>query len=80
MDLRGHGDSDWSPTSSYLVEDFVKDLHALVEQLNLRDVVLTGNSMGGRVVQVFAGMYPERTGKVIVEESGRSGRSRSPER
>ncbi len=70
MDLRGHGESDWSPNGSYLVEDFVKDLHALVEQLNLRDIVLTGCSMGGRVVQVYSGMYPGRVKKVIVEDVG----------
>jgi pimeloyl-ACP methyl ester carboxylesterase len=70
MDLRGHGDSDWSSKAAYLAEDFARDLHALVEQLDLRDVVLTGNSMGGRVVQVYAGSHPERTGKVIVEDVG----------
>ena len=70
MDLRGHGDSDWSPNGAYLVEDFVKDLHALVQQLNLRNVVLTGCSMGGRVVQVYAGMYPDRVSKVIVQDVG----------
>ena len=41
------------PKGEYLVEDFVRDLHELVEQLNLRDIVMTGNSMGGRVVQVY---------------------------
>jgi pimeloyl-ACP methyl ester carboxylesterase len=70
MDLRGFGDSDWSPKGEYLVEDFVRDLHDLVQQLNLRDIVLTGNSMGGRVVQVYAGLHPDRTGKVIVEDVG----------
>jgi esterase len=70
MDLRGHGDSDWSPTGAYLVEDFVKDLHALVTQLNLRNVVLTGCSMGGRVVQVYAGLHPDRVSKVIVQDVG----------
>ena len=53
-----------------LVEDFVRDLHELVQQLNLRDIVMTGNSMGGRVVQVHAGLHPDRTGKVIVEDVG----------
>jgi pimeloyl-ACP methyl ester carboxylesterase len=70
MDLRGHGDSDWSPNGAYLVEDFVKDLHALVQQLDVRNVVLTGCSMGGRVVQVYAGMYPDRVSKVIVQDVG----------
>ena len=70
MDLRGHGESEWSPNGAYLVEDFVKDLHALVEQLKLRDIVLSGCSMGGRVVQVYSGMYPDRVKKVIAEDVG----------
>src|SRR6266498_1681214 len=26
VDMRGHGDSDWSPEGAYLVEDYVKDI------------------------------------------------------
>ena len=70
MTLRGHGDSDWSPKHEYLAEDHARDLHSLIEQLNLRDVVLNGNSMGGRVVQVYAGQHPERVWKVIVDDVG----------
>ena len=70
MDMRGHGDSDWSPTGEYKTEDFVDDLHALITQLRLDDVALTGCSMGGRVVQVYAGMHPDRVSKVIVQDVG----------
>ena len=70
MTLRGHGDSDWSPKHEYLAEHHASDLHALIEQLKLRDVVLNGNSMGGRVVQVYAGQHPERVWKVIVDDVG----------
>jgi pimeloyl-ACP methyl ester carboxylesterase len=70
MDLRGHGDSGWHPQAAYLVEDYVQDLEGLVEQLGLRDIVLWGNSTGGRVAQVFAGTHPERTKAVIVEDVG----------
>jgi pimeloyl-ACP methyl ester carboxylesterase len=70
MDMRGHGDSDWHPQAAYLVEDYVQDLEGLVEQLGLRDIVVWGNSTGGRVAQVFAGMHPERTRAVIVEDVG----------
>ena len=70
MTLRGHGDSDWSPKHEYLAEHHASDLHALIEQLNLRDVVLNGNSMGGRVVQVYAGQHPERVWKIIVDDVG----------
>lgn len=60
IDMRGHGDSAWSPEGAYVVEDYVKDLEAFVAQLDLRGLTLLGNSTGGRVVQVYAGLHPER--------------------
>ncbi len=68
--MRGHGDSDWSPEGAYLVEDYVKDLEALIGQLQLRRLTLLGNSTGGRVVQVFAGLHPDLVDRVIVEDVG----------
>jgi len=70
IDMRGHGDSGWSLEGAYLVQDHARDLEAFVDQLNLRDVVLLGNSTGGRVVQVYAGMHPERVAKLISEDVG----------
>ena len=70
IDMRGHGDSAWSPEGSYLVEDYAKDLAAFIEQLNLHDVVLLGNSTGGRVVQVYAGQHPDRVARLISEDVG----------
>ena len=52
IDMRGHGDSAWSPEGAYLVEDHAKYLEAIVEKLGLRGLTLLGNSTGGRVVQV----------------------------
>jgi pimeloyl-ACP methyl ester carboxylesterase len=70
LDLRGHGDSAWSPDGAYLVQDYVRDLEALVAQRRLRRVTLLGNSTGGRVVQVFAGLHPDLVERVIVEDVG----------
>jgi len=70
IDMRGHGDSAWSPEGAYLVQDYANDLEAFVTQLNLRNVILLGNSTGGRVVQVYAGMHPERVAKLVVEDVG----------
>src|SRR5437868_5165824 len=70
IDMRGHGDSGWSPEGAYLVEDYVKDLEAFVDQLNLRGLVLLGNSTGGRVVQVYAGLHPDRVARLISEDVG----------
>lgn len=70
IDMRGHGDSSWDPKGDYLVEDHVKDLEGLVKQLKLTHITMLGNSTGGRVVQVFAGMHPDLVAKLIVEDVG----------
>jgi pimeloyl-ACP methyl ester carboxylesterase len=61
VDMRGHGDSGWDPKGEYLVEDYVKDIEGMAEQLGLQNIVIWGNSTGGRVAQVFAALHPERT-------------------
>jgi len=68
--MRGHGDSAWSPEAAYLVEDHVKDLEALIQQLGLRRITLWGNSTGGRVAQVYAGLHPDMVERVISEDVG----------
>jgi esterase len=70
IDMRGHGDSAWEPSGAYMVEDYVKDLDALVSQLHLQRVTLLGNSTGGRVAQVYAGMHPDVVDRLIVEDVG----------
>ena len=70
VDMRGHGDSDWDSRGDYLVEDYTRDVEGLIEQLGLRDIVLWGNSTGGRVAQVLAGSRPELVAAVIVEDVG----------
>jgi pimeloyl-ACP methyl ester carboxylesterase len=70
VDMRGHGDSDWDPKGAYLVEDYVKDIEGLARQLRLQNIVIWGNSTGGRVAQVFAGLHPEMVAAVISEDVG----------
>ena len=70
LDMRGHGDSSWDPEGRYQVEDHAGDLAGLVQALGLRNLTLWGNSTGGRVVQVFAGMHPELVSHVIAEDVG----------
>jgi len=70
VDMRGHGDSGWDPKGAYLVEDYTKDIEALAAQLHLRNIVIWGNSTGGRVAQVFAGLHPELVAAVISEDVG----------
>jgi pimeloyl-ACP methyl ester carboxylesterase len=70
VDMRGHGESAWDPEARYLVEDYVRDMEGLVEQLKLRDIVIWGNSTGGRVAQVYAGLHPDRVTHMISEDVG----------
>lgn len=46
MDLRGHGESAWSPSGSYQLDDFAMDLLAMSDQLNEKPA-LVGASLGG---------------------------------
>src|SRR5437763_4870267 len=55
-DRRGFGQSS-QPTIGYDYDTFAADLHALVEQLDLRDVVLVGFSMGTGEVTRYLGSY-----------------------
>jgi pimeloyl-ACP methyl ester carboxylesterase len=70
LDMRGHGDSGWDPAARYQVEDHAGDLAGFVAALGLRNLVVWGNSTGGRVVQVFAGMHPDLVSHVIAEDVG----------
>jgi pimeloyl-ACP methyl ester carboxylesterase len=38
--------------------------------LGLPDLILLGNSTGGRVVQVYAGLHPDRVARLISEDVG----------
>ena len=70
VDMRGHGDTGWDAKGAYLVEDYASDIKSLIDQLALRNIVLWGNSTGGRVAQVISGLYPELVSAVIAEDVG----------
>ena len=55
-DRRGFGDSG-KPAGGYDYDSFASDLNDLVTQLDLRDVVLVGFSMGGGEVARYVGRY-----------------------
>ncbi|MCT9137569.1 alpha/beta fold hydrolase [Streptomyces violarus] len=67
LDARGHGDSDWSPTGAYTLDDMVGDLLRTVETLGEPPVVI-GASMGGRTALVAEGEHPGTVaGLVLVD-------------
>ena len=51
MDLRGHGDSDWSHGGDYELRDFSEDVAFLIETLEIQPS-LVGASLG-RLVGIY---------------------------
>src|SRR4029453_7138514 len=47
LNVRGHGESAWSPAGEYQFSDQVGDLTEFVDQLGLEQFTLIGTSMGG---------------------------------
>lgn len=64
-DLGGHGDSK-TDKGVFSITDYVQEVHALLEHLNIQKVVLFGYSSGGNIVQEFALTYPDRTLAIIL--------------
>ena len=66
-DLRGHGDSAWSPDGSYTMQGLVYDFAQLVETVlepgHHTQVTVCAHSLGGMVATTFAGLYPEKIRK-----------------
>ncbi|MFM9852944.1 MAG: alpha/beta fold hydrolase [Sphingomonadaceae bacterium] len=67
-DLRGHGDSAWSPDGNYETSAFVYDLAQLIHQLDLSPVTIVAHSLGGNVCLRYTGLYPETVRKLVAIE------------
>lgn len=68
-DLRGHGLSQMTPTG-YSSAEMAEDLKALLDALEIDRVLLAGHSFGGTIAMHFAVVNPERTGGVVLLDSG----------
>lgn len=68
LDQRGHGHSDHA--ASYTRADYLHDLEALFDHLDLNDAVLLGNSLGGINAYQFAARHPEKIRGLIIEDIG----------
>ena len=70
LDLRGHGDSQWAGEGHYTTEHYASDVAALVDHLDLGQIIVLGGSLGGRVALVYAAQHPERVAALIMEDVG----------
>ena len=70
LDLRGHGDSEWSPGGDYGVASLAADVEGFVEQLGWERFVLMGMSMGGLTSIKFCERNVERLRGLVIVDVG----------
>ncbi len=84
MDMRGFGDSAWSPSKDYTVPTMAGDIAALVAHLGWNQAIPVGHSMGGRSVAWCTAKNPELIpAAVLVDyspENAPAGSKRTTER
>ncbi len=68
VDLRGHGDSQWSVGSQYSMPEFVLDVAMLGQELNRYPLTIVGHSLGGAVTLNYAGIFPQNVSKIVAIE------------
>jgi pimeloyl-ACP methyl ester carboxylesterase len=64
-DLRGYGKSTVVPGKTPL-DQFARDVAALLDQLGIQNVVIGGLSMGGPIVMEFCRLFPARVRGVLL--------------
>ena len=67
LDARGHGHSDHTDAYSFAL--MAADVVDVLDQLQLRDVVLVGHSMGGAVAYRVAAERPDLVRRLVVEDA-----------
>jgi pimeloyl-ACP methyl ester carboxylesterase len=67
-DLRGHGDSQHSPSGDYSLATYVYDLAQLIHQQRLAPVRIIAHSLGGNIALRYTGLYPDAVAKIVAIE------------
>jgi esterase len=69
-DLRGHGDSEWSPVMDYRVETHAADAERFLRQVSVAPAVLVGMSLGGLVALRCAADAGELVRALVIVDIG----------
>lgn len=77
-DVRGHGRSE-TTENGYSIDQFVEDLHGLMDYLGIEKAHIGGLSMGGWISWRFALAYPEATRSLVLSDSAGMPHKQAPE-
>ncbi len=70
VDVRGRGESDWATDANYSNDAYVADLEGLRQALGFERMSLVGTSLGGRISMSYAGTYPNRVERTVLNDIG----------
>lgn len=70
LDVRGHGESAWSPSGAYTYRDQAGDLAAFADRLGLDKFILLGTSMGGIIAMTYAMQHGQRLRALVLNDIG----------
>lgn len=69
FDMPGFGLTGPAPDGNYSIENYVAFVTAVLDQLDVQNCVLAGNSLGGYVAWATALAHPERVQRLILVDS-----------
>lgn len=70
LDLRGHGDSEWSPQMDYAIASHVRDVENFVSHLGLKDFILVGMSLGAVTASGYASLHSDQLTALVIVDAG----------
>ncbi|MGO9266355.1 MAG: alpha/beta fold hydrolase [Candidatus Binataceae bacterium] len=70
LDQRGHGDSEWEPTSDYSHDSQVGDVEGFLAKLQLKRPLVVGHSMGGFAALGYAVKHAETLAGLVLVDIG----------
>ncbi|MDG2050350.1 MAG: alpha/beta hydrolase [Myxococcota bacterium] len=70
MDLRGHGASGWSVDADYGVAQHARDIHRVLDALEIEHAILVAHSLGGNAALLAAADAPQRFSALALIDTG----------
>ena len=68
-DLRGHGDSEWSPVADYRLNSHIRDVERFLDRVAPERFFLVGHSLGGHIALRYAALHGKRLKALVVVDT-----------